>query len=79
MNTETGLSIGAQGPDKDGNYVLAAEFLTHEFPPTDVAGVSTYLLGVLSGYVAASRGHGVMGDKFNPSAPFSDLFGGLFR
>lgn len=79
VNNETGLSIGAQGPDKDGKYVLTGEFLTGKFPPTDVSGVTSYLLGALSGYVAASRGHGVLGRKTDPTAGFADMFGGLFR
>lgn len=79
VNNETGLSIGAQGPDTEGKYILKAEFLTGEFPPTDVPGVSAFLLGVLSGYVAASHGFGVLGRKSNPTAGFADMFGGLFR
>lgn len=79
VNNETGLSIGAQGPDKEGKYVLTAEFLSDVFPPTDVHGITAYLLGVLSGYAASSQGHGVLGRKTDPSAGFADLFGGLFR
>jgi hypothetical protein len=79
VNTETGLSIGAQGPDKDGKYTLTAEFLNKTFPSTDVSGVTTYLMGVLSGYIGASHGFGVLGSKPAPSAAFSTMFGGLFR
>ncbi len=78
VNNETGLEIGAQGPDKDGKYIVTAEFLNDSFPATDVMGVTTYLLGVLSGYVASSHGFGVLGRKSSPSAGFADMFGGLF-
>lgn len=79
VNTETGLNIGAQGPDSDGKYTLTAEFVNNTFPVTDVPGLTSYLMGVLSGYVSASHGQGVLGTKSHPSAGFSDLFGGQFR
>jgi hypothetical protein len=77
VNNETGLNCGVEGPNSEGVWTISGEFITGPVPMPGTVSASSYLMGILTGYSAASRKLGKLGIKTSSSG-FSDLFGGIF-